>query len=331
MPTIRKRRQKYQVQVRHRGLISVSRTFTTLKDAKAWAHQLEVQIDRRDLPADPKVLQTTTLGELVARYRDTVSPRKRTAKAERIVLGAFLLHPICRRRLSEITRADFIAYRDERLKAIKSSSLKRSLVPLHNLYELARTEWGLPIKENPVSNLNLNGSDQRRERRLAEGELEKLEVAVRSCRNPLMQPLVRLALATSLRRSELLAIRWDDIDWVQRTLLIRHSKNGQSRILPLTNAAIELLQGVKKAGDHVFPISANAVRLAWEKLRKRAGINDLHFHDLRHEAVSKFFEAGLTVPEVALMSGHRDIRMLLRYSHAMRQRVLEKLDVEKAH
>jgi len=118
MPTIRRRRRKYQVQVRHRGLISVSRTFNTLKDAKAWAHQLEVQVDRRDLPADPKVLQSTTLGELVARYRDTVSPRKRTAKAERIVLGAFLLHPICRRRLSEVTRADFIAYRDDRSREV---------------------------------------------------------------------------------------------------------------------------------------------------------------------------------------------------------------------
>ena len=77
---------------------------------------MEVQADRRDLPPDPKALQKITLGELVVRYRDTVSPRKRTGKAERIILGAFLLHPICRRRISDITGTGFVSYRDERLK-----------------------------------------------------------------------------------------------------------------------------------------------------------------------------------------------------------------------
>jgi integrase len=73
-------------------------------------------------------------------------------------------------------------------------------------------------------------------------------------------------------------------------------------------------------------MTGNAFRLVWERVKKRAGIVDLRFHDLRHEAISRFFEKGLTTPEVALISGHRDTRMLLRYSHAIRERVLEKLD-----
>jgi hypothetical protein len=88
MPTIRKRGHKYQVQIRRLGLRSVSRSFHQLKDAQAWARHMELQADRRDLPPDPKALQRITLGELVARYRDTVSPRKRTGAAERIVLRA---------------------------------------------------------------------------------------------------------------------------------------------------------------------------------------------------------------------------------------------------
>src|SRR5262245_49227106 len=114
MPTIRKRGHKYQVQIRRLGLRPISRSFHQLRDAQAWARQMELQADRRELPADPTILQQTTLGELVARYRDTVTPRKRTAHAERIVLNAFLRHPICHRRLSEITRSDFAAYRDDR-------------------------------------------------------------------------------------------------------------------------------------------------------------------------------------------------------------------------
>ena len=76
----------------------------------------------------------------------------------------------------------------------------------------------------------------------------------------------------------------------------------------------------------MFPITANAFRLAWEKVKLRAGIEDLHFHDLRHEAISSFFEMGLTTPEVALISGHKDMRMLFRYTHATRKSILRRLD-----
>lgn len=72
-------------------------------------------------------------------------------------------------------------------------------------------------------------------------------------------------------------------------------------------------------------VSGNAVRLAWERLRKRAGLPGLRFHDLRHEAVSRFFEAGLSIPEVALMSGHRDTRMLMRHTHLRPEALAEKL------
>jgi integrase len=82
---------------------------------------------------------------------------------------------------------------------------------------------------------------------------------------------------------------------------------------------------VSKKEGRVFPISANAFRLAWERLRVRAGVTDLHFHDLRHEAISRFFEKGLNVPEVALISGHRDPRMLFRYTHPKPQAIIKKL------
>jgi integrase len=319
MPTIRKRGHKYQVQIRRLGLRSVSRSFHQLKDAQAWARHMELQADRRDLPPDPKALQRITLGELVARYRDTVSPRKRTGAAERIVLSAFLLHTICRRRLSELTRADFASYRDDRLKEIKPSSLKRELVPIHHLYELARKEWGLPISDNPVSGLNLK-------RRLREGEWDRLVLATKGSRNPLLLSIIQFAVMTGLRRGELLSARWDHVDWDDRSLLIPLTKNGHARTLPLTTDCLKLLGAVPRSNDRIFPLTGNALRLAWERLRRRAGIEDLHFHDLRHEAISRFFEKGLTVPEVALLSGHRDMRMLLRYSHAMRAIVLEKLD-----
>jgi integrase len=202
MPTIRKRGQRYQVQVRRLGQRPLSRSFHLLKDAQTWARQVELQADRHGLPPDPKALQQITLAELVGRYRDTITPRKRSSQGERAVLNAFLKHPICRFKISEITRADFAAYRDDRLKEIKPSSLRRSLVPIHNLYELAKGEWGLPIHDNPLADLKIPGADSRRERRLREGEWDRLAAASQECRNPLLLPIIKFAVLTGLRRGE---------------------------------------------------------------------------------------------------------------------------------
>src|SRR5262245_41331611 len=140
MATLRKRGSKWQAQVRRLGSPFLSRSFHTLKDAQAWARQMEAQADRADLPSNSKSLEKLSLGDLVCRYRATVSPRKKTAVAERIVLNAFLRHPICSRRLSELRTEHFAAYRDERLRDIKPASLKRSLVPVRHLFEVAKRE-----------------------------------------------------------------------------------------------------------------------------------------------------------------------------------------------
>jgi hypothetical protein len=150
MATIRKRGAKWQVQIRRVGVRPISRSFHIRKDAEAWARQMEVQVDRHDLPGDPKSLQHVVLGTLVERYRDTVSVRKRGHEVERVVLNAFLRHRICRKPLSELSASDFALYRDERLMAVTASTLKRQLAPLHNMFELAKDEWGLPLRENPL-------------------------------------------------------------------------------------------------------------------------------------------------------------------------------------
>ena len=327
MPTIRKRGAKWQVQIRRVGFRSLSRSFNVRKDAETWARQIEVQTDRRDLPDDQKKLQQVTLGELVVRYRNDVSVKKRGSDVERIVLAAFMRHPICRKRLSDIDAEDFAAYRDERLKSVKPSTLKREFSPLHNLFALAKDEWALPLRANPLDKVRLPSPPNNRERRLKEGELERLILASRSCRSGLIAPIILLAVETGMRRGEILSLKWEHIQQTEpSSLFIAHSKNGHARSLPLTKASREVLDTVPRTDVRVFPISANAFRLAWERLRTRANATDLHFHDLRHEAISRFFERGLTVPEVAHLSGHRDMRMLFRYAHPLRKEILRKLD-----
>ena len=152
-----------------------------------------------------------------------------------------------------------------------------------------------------------------------------LLIAASSCRNRYIAPIILFAIETGMRRSEILSLRWEHIQRESSSLLIPHTKNGRSRFIPITQAVNSILTGIFKKDARVFPISANAFRLAWERLRARAGATDLHFHDLRHEAISRFFEKGLNVPEVALISGHRDPRMLFRYTHPKPHIIVQKL------
>jgi integrase len=156
---------------------------------------------------------------------------------------------------------------------------------------------------------------------LEEGDFTRLADAICSKSAWYLRPLITLAIETGMRRGELRSIRWKDVDQTARTIRILKTKNGHPRTIPLTPKAIEILASLERKDERVFPVTPNAVRLAWERLRKRAGLEDLRLHDLRHEAVSRFFEYGLTVPEVALISGHHDPRMLSRYTHLRPEKV----------
>ncbi|AWN54631.1 site-specific integrase [Methylobacterium sp. 17Sr1-1] len=125
------------------------------------------------------------------------------------------------------------------------------------------------------------------------------------------------------------ALRWRDIEWARRTLHIPKTKNGHPRTIPLTGRALSLL-GEPKPADVVpetvvFPTAEDAVKMAWRRAMGRTSLPDFRYHDLRHEAASRFFEMGLSIPEVALISGHRDTRMLMRHTHLRPEAVAEKL------
>ena len=324
MATIRKRGSRWQVLIRRKGTSPLTKTFSLFGDAKEWARHQERLADRGELGPDRKELDRITLAELVQRYINEILPAKKGAEIEGIVLEAFLRDKICKKRLSELTPADFTAYQEQRLKKITTKSLKRQLAPLSNMFVIARVDWALPLRNNPIACLSMKVQDNKRDRRLREGELDKLIKAGQKTRNPHLIPIVRLAIETAMRRGEILALRYRDVDIERCTATIRESKNGYSRTIPLSSLAVAILETTmavmddraKAQNERLFPLTPVAVRLAWDKLVKRAKIDDLHFHDLRHEAISRFFELGLTVPEVASISGHRDIRMLFRYAHA---------------
>lgn len=326
MATFRRRKGRWQVQVRVTGAPPKSRTFIRKEDAQKWALETEALIQRGDLQQGQEFLRRTTLRQLLERYRDTVTIHKRGAANETILVNMLLRQPFVDLALSELGPNYFTAYRDERLKTVKATTISHEMTLFSHVYRIARLEWGIPAK-NPLEGLRRPKADRPRDRRLQPGEREALITAAQKCRNKIVPPMVRFALETAMRRGEILGIRWEHLDEDRLTLRIPVTKNGHPRTIPMTQEAVAILREQRERGlPAPFPLTMESFKLAWKRLVKRAGLEDLHFHDLRHEAVTGFFERGLTMPEVALISGHRDPRMLFRYTHLRAEDVGAKLN-----
>jgi integrase len=326
MPTIRRRGNKWQAMVRKQGHDHVSRSFTHRSDAEVWARSQEVDQERRGLPTSLRVLKRTTVQELLIRYRDEVSSKKKSRDMETYVINAILREPFVLRRLHELTPDDFTGYRDRRLKAVSPGGLRRQMTILKHVFTVAFREWGVPLPVNPMAAISMPKTNPARTRRLMDGEWIRLTGALKECRQKDMEPLVRLALLTGMRRGELLALKASDVDLKRQIVWVRVSKNGHPRAIPLSPRALTLVRDqAREKSDALFDLTAEAVKKSWQRVVVRAGLSDLHFHDLRHEAISSFFELGLTAPEVASISGHRDARQLMRYAHALMPRIHAKL------
>ena len=120
-----------------------------------------------------------------------------------------------------------------------------------------------------------------------------------------------------MRRGEILSLTWGQYFPEKRLLELIDTKNGHGRFVPLSDTAMAAISHGAKQNERIFPMTGNAVRLAWERLLRTNDIRGLRFHDLRHEAISRMFDEGMTVPQVAAVSGHRTISMLFRYAHVL--------------
>ena len=322
MGSIRKRNNKFQAQVRREGVSPVSKTFSKKKDAIVWVRGLEARIDAGETHVvAPKAI---TLGDLLKRYSEEITPHKKGRDPELRRLKRLLRDNISSTPLSKLSGPKLVTFRDRRMgDGIRAAQY--DLVLIRHCLNIARKEWGVSLPSNPVNDIRVPNGIRHRERRLEEGEYEKLKVAAESCRNLLLWPVIKFALATAMRRSEILSLEWSHIDLGAGIATLPNTKNGKQRRVPLSPSALEILKQLPHKADQAFRTTDYAIRQGWDRLVRRAGIENLKFHDLRHEAISLLFEHGLNLPEVSLISGHRDPRMLFRYTHLRADDIRDKL------
>ncbi|WP_050603811.1 site-specific integrase [Ruegeria sp. 6PALISEP08] len=313
MATINKRPSgKWQATVRRAGR-STSKTFTKRADAVMWARDAEMRAERGEL-CKPKTT-TATLSDALHQLADK-------KPSERWRLHALARTKLATLRIDVLTAAEVAAWRDRRVQEAKPSTVVREL----SLMQTAIDHQLDDSDANPVRHVRRPRISDRRERRLTGDEWQRLLDAAVQCKNALMLPLIVLARETACRRGELLSMQWCDVDLQQRVVLLSMTKNGHARFVPLSPMAVQVLTTLPRADDRVLPITENAVRLAWQRLRARAGVEDIRLHDLRAQAATDKLLEGWSVAEVQVLTGHRDAGVLLeRYARLRASDIVAKL------
>ncbi|MBT2971885.1 MAG: tyrosine-type recombinase/integrase [Candidatus Thiodiazotropha sp. (ex Ctena orbiculata)] len=323
MATIRKRGNKYQVQIRKKGFPTLTQSFINKSTALTWVKKIEADIER-DQFIDCSVAQQTHLSDILDRYETEIIPHKRGGLAEiprtkllRTILGHLKLQDLKPRIIAQ--------YRDSRLQKVKSSTVRRELALLSHVINTAIIDWGIDLpKGNPISSIRLPSEAIGRDRRITNQEEFQLLNAMSG--NHLMKSIMVIAIETGMRRGEIAAMQWDHINWPSQTLSIPITKTEIPRVIPLSKKAVETLRELpRRLYGKVWGVRPDSITQAFERACRRAKIEDLRFHDLRHEATSRFFEKGLSIMEVSAITGHKDLRMLKRYTHIRPEYLVKKL------
>ncbi|QMV32530.1 integrase [Ralstonia phage Anchaing] len=321
----------YQAKVRRKGFPAMSKTFPSRAAAERWIIEREAELFNGTVSVPSAAVKSTTLSDLIDTYVVEVTPHKKGKDVEETRLRAIQRSDMAQVPLADLAVQMLRSYRDERLKTVAASTVNRELNLISHVIDTARKEWGISAGANPAKEVSRPKNPPPRDRRLSPKEQVALFAACADTRGGYLRPIVELALETGMRQSELVGLEWERINLAKRTIRLMEgqTKNGHGRAVPLSRRAVEVLEAIAPEAERhgrLFPdLTTEAVKRAFIRTCARAGIKDFHFHDLRHEATSRLFEKGLNVVEAASVTGHKDTRMLMRYTHLDASKLADKL------
>ena len=320
-----------QLLIKRKGAIvhRESRTFDRKQAAAAWLEKRETELAKpgaleREKAPDP------ALASVIDRY--TEESVKDIGRTKTQVLRAVKGYDIANQRCSTITSADIIAFASQLVSKVTPQTVANYLSHLAAVFAIARPAWGYQLDQNAMKDafvvakrLGITTKSRARDRRPTMAELNDLmtHFGQRLKRRPSsvpMQKIMAFAIFSTRRLEEITRIHWTDLDVGGSRVLVRDMKNPGEKIgndvwCDLQPEALQITVSMPKTSKEVFPCSADAIGAGFTRACKFLGIEDLHFHDLRHDGVSRLFEMGLSIPQVASVSGHRAWSSLKRYTH----------------
>lgn len=356
---------KWKTVIRKRGWPTTSKTFRLQRDALTWGRRIEDEMDR-GVFIDRSHSERLTFDKALSRYLSEVVPTKKPATQETDKYCAEPLRAHFGKYSMAAISPDLVAdYRDKRLatliqrvdratgkprvlldpltgkpRTLSANTVRLELALLSHLFNTGIREWRLGLVRNPVSGIRKPSPGEGRDRRLRGNEEARLRQALASYSNPMLGWIFDIALETGMRSGEIAGLRIHQVDVHRRVVRLTITKNESARTVPLTRRAAEVFtlaldNATRPEGcDLVFfgepgrdgkrrPYTFAKI---WNGIKTSLGLGDLHFHDLRHEAVSRLVEAGFSDQEVSAISGHKSMQMLKRYTHLRAEDLVDRLD-----
>jgi len=325
MAAIRKRGEsQWQAEVRKKGHPAQRKTFVYKEDAERWARETEVAIERGQF-FDRTKAEQTTVKVLIERYKTDVMP---TLSGKHIKPALNALLPVFGDyALAVITSEMICKYRDDRLKTLAESTIKKEINLLSKIIDLATKEWGIPLAINPCATVKRPTEPKGRERRLEDNEEELLLSACRESSHEL-EVITIVGIETAARLGELLNLKWKHINLDKQTAQLLDTKNGEDRTIPLSPRAVAVLKSLPRhINGRVFYrwSASDSINKTWTRTCIRAGLENLRFHDLRHEACSRLADK-FHMHELMKITGHKTAAMLARYYHPRAEDLAKKLN-----
>ena len=325
MASIRKRFGKWQIQIRRINYPKIIKSFKKKSTATKYAREIELKMDKQQFE-DYSNAASTTLRDILTRYRDEITPKKKGAKWETYKLNLLIRHKISSLSLLHLNPTALYTLKNELSINRKPGTVKHYFNFINNAWNTAERVWGINLPpKNPIKYVILDKVYDRRDRILNEEEYKKLLASASASNLRILKDMIILAYQTAMRFGEILKLNRKDVDLNKRLITLRDTKNGEDRTIPISNIAIEVLRKYP-FGERYFIIKRDQFRHYFEQACRRAEINNFRFHDLRACAITKMFLSGMTVPEVAVISGHKTWSQLSRYTRIKPEQLIDKIN-----
>lgn len=316
LPKPRKRGDSYRIEIMLDGQ-RYSATRDTAQECTKWASQKLLEHKAGILQKDDKP-KTMTFGELLTLHHEKVGKKKRSARTTIFYVRTLIrdFPTLANMPISDITARDLTEWRNKRLESVSAGTVRREISHYSSVMSYAVKELFI-VKENPFANLVKPPAPKPRERRITNNEIDiilqagnyKLGQTPRQSQQYAVWAFL-FAIHTGMRISEILRVRKSDIH--ENYLFIPESKNDTARHVPFTNELKEILSWINHDDERLIPLTTDAFKNAWKRVQRKANIDNLHFHDTRHEGASRFVrDLGLPVETLAKVTGHKDIRTLI--------------------
>lgn len=322
----------YRAQVRimkdGKTVYSESKTFERKPAATAWLRNKEVELAKPGA-LDKNKVEDPTIQKVIERYLSEI--QRDIGRTKRQVLKSIAASDFAQIKCSEVTSADILAY--AKSLGTLPQTVNNYLSHLASVFSLARPAWGYPLDMQVMADartvgkkLAITGRSYQRDRRPTLQELDMLleYFGHYELKNPNkampMRHIIVFALFSARRQEEITRIQWEDLNEAKSTIIVRDMKHPGEKIgndvrVELPPEALKIILKQPKKDACIFPYNSKTISSYFTRACIVLGVEDLHFHDLRHEGVSRLFEQGRTIPQVASVSGHRTWTSLQRYSH----------------